>query len=251
MTPRYETPERISPIQMAIVMHALFFRSPKETHPPTQLRPSPSGIYLLGLLCVLTAGMSDETATAQSYQLNSSDQLAQVTYSSASRITLAYDNAGNLTEMKAIGTQTEEDTDTDSLPDAWELVYFNNLAAKPTDDPNGDGHNNLWEFQHGTDPVNPDSDGDGQPNAAELLAGTDPNDGASVFKLLGVAFSAGAPETRWSSVAGKRYRLERSANLAAGFTPLMTGISATAPQNTHRDTTTAGLGPFFYRVVLE
>lgn len=211
----------------------------------------PFRIYLLGTLCVLAAGLMAETATAQSYFLSSSDQLAQVTYSSTNRITFTYDDAGNLTEMKVIGTQTEEDTDADSLPDAWELVYFNNLAAKPTDDPNGDGRNNLWEFQHGTDPANPDSDGDGQSNAAELLAGTDPNDGASVFKLLGVAFSADAPEIRWSSVASKRYRLERSANLAAGFTPLMTGISATAPQNTHRDNTAAGLGPFFYRVVLE
>lgn len=203
------------------------------------------------MLIALALAATPLVSSAQSYQLNIFDQLTQVTYSSTNRITFTYDDAGNLTEMKAIGTQTEEDTDADSLPDAWELVYFNNLAAKPTDDPNGDGHNNLWEFQHGTDPVNPDSDGDGQSNADELRAGTDPNDPGSVFKVVSVAFSFGAPEIRWSSVAGKHYRLERSANLAAGFTPLMTGISATAPQNTHRDSTAAGLGPFFYRVVLE
>ncbi len=205
---------------------------------------------ILGLFALAFAATATN-CSAQSYLLDSFDQLAQVIYSGPNRILFTYDDAGNLTEIKVIGTQTEEDTDADGLPDAWELVYFNNLAAKPTDDPNGDGYNNLWEFQHGTDPVNPDSDGDGQSNAAELLAGTDPNDGTSVFKVVGVTFSAGAPEIRWSSVAGKRYRLERSANLAAGFTPLITGIGATAPQNTHRDTTAAGLGPFFYRVVLE
>lgn len=188
---------------------------------------------------------------AQSYSLSFFDQLTQVTYSSTNRITFTYDDAGNLTSMNFIGTQTEEDTEPDGLPDAWELVYFNNLAAKPTDDPNGDGRNNLWEFQHGTDPVNPDSDGDGQSNAAELQAGTDPNDATSVFQVMGIVFSAGTPEIRWSSVAGKHYRLERSENLAAGFTPVKIGIAATAPLNLHRDTTNAGPGPFFYRVVLE
>ncbi len=200
---------------------------------------------------VFLAYLLGDFGFAQSYQLNFYDQLAQVTYSSTNRITFTYDDAGNLTEIKAIGTQTEEDSDGDSLPDAWELVYFNNLAAKPTDDPNGDGHNNLWEFQHGTDPVNPDSDGDGQSNAAELQAGTDPNDPTSVFKVTGIVFNAGAPEIRWLSVAGKHYRLERTASLTTGFTPLKTGIAATAPLNTHRDTAITGAGPHFYRVVLE
>ena len=88
-------------------------------------------------------------------------------------------------------------------------------------------------------------------NAAELLAGTDPNDPTSVFEIVGAEFNAGAPEIRWSSVAGKHYRLERSVNLAAGFTALKTGISATAPQNTYRDTTATGLGSCFYRIVFE
>ena len=188
---------------------------------------------------------------AQSYLLNPSDQLVQVTYSSTNRITFAYDDAGNLAAMNFIGTQTEEDTDGDGLPDAWELVYFNNLSAKPTDDPNQDGHNNLWHYQHGTDPTNADSDGDGQPNAAELLAGTDPNDPASVFKIVGVVLNAGAPEIRWSSVAGKHYRVERSTDLAAGFSPLQAGISATAPQNAYRDASATGPGSCFYRIVLE
>ena len=200
---------------------------------------------------VFVACLLAEFGYSQSYLLNPSDQLAQVAYSSTNRITLTYDDSGNLASMNFIGTQTEEDTEPDGLPDAWELVYFNNLSAKPTDDPNHDGHNNLWEYQHGTDPTNADSDGDGVSNADELRAGTDPNDPASVFKVVGVVMNAGAPEIRWSSVAGKHYRVERSTNLAAGFSPLQTGISATPPQNAYRDASATGPGPFFCRVVLE
>jgi hypothetical protein len=49
------------------------------------------------------------------------------------------------------------DADADGLPDHWELKYFGNLAAKPTDDPDGDGFTNLMEFAWGADPTDPKS----------------------------------------------------------------------------------------------
>lgn len=45
------------------------------------------------------------------------------------------------------------DSDGDGLPDAWELMYFGNLSQGPGGDPDGDGKNNLTEFQQGTDPT--------------------------------------------------------------------------------------------------
>jgi hypothetical protein len=45
------------------------------------------------------------------------------------------------------------DTDRDGLPDLWELKYFDSLAARPGDDPDGDGISNLDEYLDHTDPT--------------------------------------------------------------------------------------------------
>jgi hypothetical protein len=55
----------------------------------------------------------------------------------------------------------------------------------------------------------------------------------------------------WLSATDKAYTLERSTNLAAGFMNLQTGIAATPPTNSYRDSTATGRGPFFYRLRLE
>lgn len=46
-----------------------------------------------------------------------------------------------------------DDTDCDGLPDAWELYYFANLSQKSTDDPDGDGCDNLCEYIMGSLPI--------------------------------------------------------------------------------------------------
>jgi len=46
-----------------------------------------------------------------------------------------------------------DDTDGDGLSDAWEQLYFKNLAQGPAGDFDGDGFSNLTEFQQGTNPV--------------------------------------------------------------------------------------------------
>ena len=68
------------------------------------------------------------------------------------------------------------DSDSDGMPDWWELQYFGNLARDGTGDWDGDGLIDLAEFEYGTDPTNPDTDGDGFTDGDEVGAGTDPND---------------------------------------------------------------------------
>ncbi len=45
------------------------------------------------------------------------------------------------------------DTDSDGLPDDWEIQFFGNLDQGANDDPDGDGIINIDEFTGGTDPT--------------------------------------------------------------------------------------------------
>lgn len=50
----------------------------------------------------------------------------------------------------------EEDTDSDGLPDWWEIQYFGDLSQDPCGDFDGDTLANLEEYEAGTDPTDPD-----------------------------------------------------------------------------------------------
>ncbi|MBX2803075.1 MAG: PKD domain-containing protein [Myxococcales bacterium] len=68
------------------------------------------------------------------------------------------------------------DTDGDGMPDGWELRFGLDpaLFADGAGDVDGDGLDNLAEYQQGTDPTASDSDGDGVDDATEVADGTDP-----------------------------------------------------------------------------
>lgn len=44
------------------------------------------------------------------------------------------------------------DSDSDGLPDAWEMEHFGTLNYTAEDDPDGDGYTNMQEYSAGTDP---------------------------------------------------------------------------------------------------
>jgi len=138
-----------------------------------------------------------------------------------------------VSKMTDIFTVTgDEDSDGDSLPDEWEVTYFDDLSQDGTDDYDGDGLSDAEEYNNETDPTKPDnetdptkpdtdgdgtsdaweidyglnplvntdasedSDGDGHTNLDEYIAGTDPTDPES-YPVVG-AFTVSHSE-RWQS----------------------------------------------------
>lgn len=112
--------------------------------------------------------------------------------------------------------------DGDPLPDEWEMEHFQSMNAVASEDPDGDGADNLREFLAGTDPLDSDSDddtmpdgweldhglqptqagdavsdadADGLPNAAEFNAGTDPRS----MDTDGDGLSDGAEVNQWQT----------------------------------------------------
>lgn len=56
---------------------------------------------------------------------------------------------------------SDEDTDNDGLPDAWEIQYFGDLSKDGTADTDGDYLLDAYEYEVGLDPTDTDTDNDG------------------------------------------------------------------------------------------
>ena len=130
-------------------------------------------------------------------------------------------------------------------------------VASLTADSDGNGLPDWWEFDHfgfaiGVNPA-ADADGDGVSNINEFLAGTDPLNPADSFRATACqpASSGAGFVVRWSSVAGKTYRVDYTTNLLTGFTTWLTNIAATPPENTVTDDAPAAASSRFYRIGVE
>ncbi len=87
-------------------------------------------------------------------------------------------------------------------------------------DMDNDGLPDAWETANGLDPNDPadaakDKDGDAATNANEYIAGTDPQNSASVLRAVSSFLPNGSADITFDAVAGKSYRVEASAELAA------------------------------------
>jgi hypothetical protein len=102
----------------------------------------------------------------------------------------------------------DPDTDSDTIPDRWELQYFSDLSAM-------------------TDSF--DSDGDGFLDWQERIGGTDPTDAFSLLAITGVTVENGSDFViKWSRGAGVRYTVGFATDLAeTSFVRAMSGIPAT------------------------
>jgi hypothetical protein len=147
---------------------------------------------------------------------------------------VASNNAFN-TYSALSGAGSAPPTTTHGIPFSWLTAHgiTNTTDSVETEDPDGDRADNLNEFFAGTDPT----------NSASFL-------GLTAFSNLPLPGATGTV-VRWSSVAGKYYRLDRGTNLL--ISPMFdfnvrSNIPATAPMNTETDANATGSGPYFYRI---
>jgi len=123
------------------------------------------------------------------------------------------------------------DTDTDTLPDWWELDIATNLSQVD---------------------LTTDTDNDRFLDGHEYLAGTDGGNSNDFLEMRtdDTQITNGLV-VRWSSVSNRVYSLLRSTNLFDGFGTNATGITATPPENVHTDSMVTIPGTYFYGVELD
>jgi len=75
-------------------------------------------------------------------------------------------NIGQLKQVFDFDLRGDEDED--GLKDWWEMKYFGDLDETGTGDNDGDGLNNLGEYENGANPLDTDTDDDGMPDGWEV-----------------------------------------------------------------------------------
>ena len=122
-----------------------------------------------------------------------------------------------------------DDSDGDGLPDWWEYLHFGNTTnAQAQVDQDGDGMTALDEFRSRSDPT----------NRASMLQLAHPSSPTPDDALL-----------TWPSEAMTTYNLQRSTNLTLGFSTIVSNIPATPPTNHYLDDTADLTVPTFYRIL--
>lgn len=110
----------------------------------------------------------------------------------------------------------------------------------------------VWAQQYGlpTDGSadTADTDGDQASNYAEWKSGTVPTNAASVLQLASPTNGVSGMVVTWQSVSGITYYLQRSSDLAGGFTSIVSNLVGQAGSTSYPDTTATNAVPYFYRV---
>lgn len=149
-------------------------------------------------------------------------------------VTVDYDGSlsGGSQDYSLLISGIPSDSDTDSIPDFWEMQYFGSTTGA------------LASL---------DSDGDGADNLTEYISGFDPTDPASVFAITTqeVGPNGGAPYViTWNAVEGRIYNVKLSNNLL--YDPFAENESLSGdlpyPADSFTDLVERVTSPVFYQV---
>jgi hypothetical protein len=105
--------------------------------------------------------------------------------------------------------QAGADSNSDGIPDAWELQNFGTISIDVNSDPDGDGQSNLQEY----------------------LAGTNPTDGTDYLHITAESFASGGTSATltWSSVPTRFYYIQKTPALNPLPTWFDSGLSLISP----------------------
>ena len=178
---------------------------------------------------VISTNVLAFSSPAQTYDLSLvqlNQQRIYLKHSAQSLLTLTGAHRGQLLGIDLTLLLSDQDADSHTLTDAWQLQYFGHLGVDPKA-LNASGMSNLGSF----------------------LAGTNPNDPDGGFHLLTVVPDpAGTSQVSWTSVPGHTYTLYRTTTLGTGFQVIATGLAATGGVTQYQDSPPAGAASYFYQV---
>jgi len=156
------------------------------------------------------------------------------------------------TDRTCLYVEAGVDTDGDTLPDQWELLYrFDpNSAADANIDPDNDGLTNVQEFHAGTNPRDDDTDGGGENDQSELAHGRNPleptDDRIKAPSTLKINPGNGSNTISYARVpSATQYALFRATQFKGPFTLVtdtLTGIGLYTDTGLTNDT------PYIYRL---
>jgi hypothetical protein len=132
------------------------------------------------------------------------------------------------------------------------------IPVDPETDSDSDGMPDSFELAHGFDPQSSvdadlDADGDGLDNLGEFLAGTDPLDSTSGLWISAITVSAEQVVIQALIVAGKTYRIQFTDSIANDQWTVMETIEPQGESGLFEvvDSNVSGIGIRFYRMVLD
>jgi glycosidase len=141
--------------------------------------------------------------------------------------------------LKLIDTSaTYPDSDGDGLPD-----------YSDSDDDN-DGLPDWWEALYGNRAGGADDDGDGLDNVAEYQAGTNPTNGNSTLEL-GLVMTGATARVSWDAVVEKNYRVQKATSLQGASWQQVYFGTALSTNEALSETASGSVTTQFYRVQLQ